>query len=410
MVLAFLLIHATLTFNSTVNLTLLFLNMPSAETIAIGTELLLGEIQDTNTHYLALQLRKAGIDFYRATIIGDNAARIAQAIKEAASRSDIVITSGGVGPTVDDPTREAAAMAAGVELEFKEELWIEIKERFQRYGRTPTENNRRQAFIPKGAVAISNPVGTAPAFSIEIGECIVICLPGVPRELETLLIDFVLPVLQKRFQLKSVLRSTVLHAAGVGESQIDEWVSDLESGSNPTVGLLAHPGITDIRITARADSELIANRMVLTTADEIIRRIGDSYFGADAETLEQNVDKLLAKNDLNALIFVYGFGNGFELRINELESRRIKLIGFNQKTNPSPESDLSLTGGYEIIIRANLTPGQNQTNLAIVFSTPEEQRTINRSHGGHPGLAQLWAENLILDLIRRYLYNRSKQN
>jgi nicotinamide-nucleotide amidase len=406
--LAFLLIHATLTINSTVNQTLLISNMPSAETIAIGTELLLGEIQDTNTHYLARQLRKAGIDFYRATIIGDNPARIAQAIKEAASRSDIVITSGGVGPTVDDPTREAAAMAAGVELEFKEELWAEIKERFQRYGRTPTENNRRQAYIPKGAVAISNPVGTAPAFSIEIGTSIVICLPGVPRELETLLIDFVLPVLQKRFQLQSVLRSTVLHAASVGESQIDEWISDLESGSNPTVGLLAHPGITDIRVTARADSELIANQMVQSTAEEIIRRIGDSYFGADAETLEHNVDQLLSSNHLKALIFLHGFEKGFELRIKELETNRIKLLGFDTTTNPVPELDKNLTSGFDIILSADLTPGQSQTNLIISFSSPEEQRTLNRSHGGHPGLAQQWAENIVLDFIRRYLYNKTR--
>ncbi len=104
--------------------------MPIAETIAIGTELLLGEIQDTNTHYIACQFRKAGIDFYRATMIGDNPVRIAQAVKEAAARSDIVITSGGLGPTVDDPTREAIAMAAGVELEFQEDLWEQIQERF----------------------------------------------------------------------------------------------------------------------------------------------------------------------------------------------------------------------------------------------------------------------------------------
>jgi competence/damage-inducible protein CinA-like protein len=382
--------------------------MPVAETIAIGTELLLGEIQDTNTRYLACQLRSVGIDFYRATIIGDNPVRIAQAIKDAASRSDIVITSGGLGPTVDDPTREAAALAAGVELEFREDLWVEIQERFQRYGRKPTENNRRQAYVPLHATGISNPVGTAPAFSIEINGCIVICLPGVPRELETLLEISVFPILKKRFQLKSVLKSVVLHAAGIGESQIDEWISDLESGANPTVGLLAHPGITDIRITARADSDIEASRMLQVLRDEIIQRIGESYFGDDAVTLEQNVDQLLAEKNWRALILVHGFGEGLESRINELGTKRILLSNAAEETHPSPELEIVSANDYEIIIRADLFPGQSQTNLSITFSSPDGHQTVNRSHGGHPGLAQLWAENLVLDLIRRYLYNKTK--
>ncbi len=116
-------------------------------------------------------------------------------------------------------------------------------------------------------------------------------LPGVPRELETLLSDYVFPLIQERFQLKSVFRSVVIHAAGAGESQIDEWISDLESGSNPTVGLLAHPGITDIRITARADSEEQAASMVEDLHTEIIKRIGNSYFGDDSITLEQVVNQ-----------------------------------------------------------------------------------------------------------------------
>ncbi len=152
------------------------------------------------------------------------------------------------------------------------------------------ENNRRQAYIPHGATAITNPVGTAPAFFIELDGCIVICLPGVPRELETLLDEYVFPLLHQRFHLQSVFKSVVIHAAGAGESQIDEWVSDLESGANPTVGLLAHPGVTDIRITARADSEEEANRMVRQMHTEVIHRIGESYFGDDSTSLEEVVN------------------------------------------------------------------------------------------------------------------------
>src|SRR5574340_461977 len=192
--------------------------MPVGEIIAIGTELLLGETQDTNTSYIARAFRDAGIDLYRTMIVGDNIDRIAQAIREALSRADIVITTGGLGPTVDDPTRLAVARAIGVELEFEPELWEQSQVRFQRFHRHATENNRRQAYIPQGAAAIDNQVGTAPGFYFQEGEKIVISLPGVPREMEFLLQQKVLPLLIDRFALKGIIKSYVLHAAGVGES------------------------------------------------------------------------------------------------------------------------------------------------------------------------------------------------
>jgi molybdenum cofactor synthesis domain-containing protein len=142
--------------------------MPSAEIITIGTELLLGEIVDTNSHYLARSLRDLGIDLYLTTTVGDNPGRIAQAIQHSLERAEIVITTGGLGPTVDDPTRQAVAQAAGVELEFRQELWEQVQARFRRFSRTPTENNRRQAYVPIGALAVENPVGTAPAFIVEL--------------------------------------------------------------------------------------------------------------------------------------------------------------------------------------------------------------------------------------------------
>ncbi len=136
--------------------------MPTAEIITIGTELLLGEIVDTNSQFLARQLRDVGIDLFRITTVGDNVGRIAKAIQQALKRCDIVLTTGGLGPTVDDPTRDAVAQALGVPTEYHPELWSQIRDRFKRFGRIPTENNRRQAYIPQGAIPIENPVGTAP--------------------------------------------------------------------------------------------------------------------------------------------------------------------------------------------------------------------------------------------------------
>ena len=158
--------------------------MPSAEIITIGTEILLGEIVDTNTRFLSLKLREQGIDLYRQTTVGDNIQRIAQAIQSSLPITDVIITTGGLGPTIDDPTRLAVAAALEIETEFRADLWEQIKERHLRFGRTPTENNKRQAYVPQGAIAVENQVGTAPAFISETETCAIIALPGVPREME----------------------------------------------------------------------------------------------------------------------------------------------------------------------------------------------------------------------------------
>jgi len=154
--------------------------MPNAEIITIGTEILLGEIVDTNSRYIARVLRDEGIDLFWTSTVGDNVDRISEVIQASLKRSDIVITTGGLGPTIDDPTREAIAKAFNVTNEFQENLWQDVIERFKEYGKVPTENNKRQAYIPAGAMPIPNPVGTAPAFIMETSENVVISLPGVP--------------------------------------------------------------------------------------------------------------------------------------------------------------------------------------------------------------------------------------
>ncbi|MGD2028138.1 MAG: competence/damage-inducible protein A, partial [Anaerolineales bacterium] len=173
--------------------------MPSAEILTIGTEILLGEIVDTNSRYIARTLRDHGVDIYWLSTVGDNPARIAEAMQQGMQRSEIILSTGGLGPTIDDPTREAAALALGTQTEFRPELWQQVQDRFARFGRTPTENNKRQAFVPQGAIAIENPVGTAPAFIGETEKNALICLPGVPREMEHLMQHAVIPYLQKRF-------------------------------------------------------------------------------------------------------------------------------------------------------------------------------------------------------------------
>ncbi|HET7376128.1 MAG TPA: molybdopterin-binding protein, partial [Anaerolineae bacterium] len=269
--------------------------MPSAEIITIGTEILLGEIVDTNTRYIARTLRGMGVNIFRTTTIGDNVERIAEAIYNAMTRAEIVITTGGLGPTVDDPTREAVARAAGVELEFREDLWEQVVAIISRYGRKPSENQKRQAFVPKGAVAIRNPVGTAPCFIVETDRNAVISLPGVPNEMEHILHESIIPYLQKRFNLNEIIKIRILHCAGLGEGMIDEEIADLETLSNPTVGLAAHTGVVDIRIAAKAKSEAEADTMIAEIERQARERLGNVVFGADEDKLEDAALTAVAK-------------------------------------------------------------------------------------------------------------------
>jgi competence/damage-inducible protein CinA-like protein len=378
--------------------------MPVAEIIAIGTELLLGELQDTNTRYMARALREVGIDLYRTTIIGDNAERIAQAIREGMARADIILTTGGLGPTIDDPTRQAAALAIGVPIEFQPELWEQIEQRFQRYGRTATENNRRQAFIPAGSIPIENPVGTAPGFFIETSACIIAAMPGVPREMEYLLHHTILPYLKQKFSLQGTIKAYVLHTAGVGESQIDEWISELEESKNPTVGLLAHAGQVDIRVTAKADSVDEADRMIEQMAATIRERLGDHIFGCNGEKLEDVVSTRLQEHGWQIAALECGLEG---VLVGRLASMNASFAGRSVETMDcsislySQVESLIEQFDVEVGIGVSLERGSDRQQLQMLIISPIGTFEASRSYGGPPAMANLWAVNLTLDFIRR---------
>ncbi len=387
--------------------------MPSAEIIAIGTELLLGEIQDTNTQFLARFLRDLGIDLYRTGMIGDNEERIAQVIREAMSRCEIIITTGGLGPTVDDPTRGAVARALGVETEFRPELWEQIISRFKRYNRHATENNRKQAFIPKGAIAVENPVGTAPAFICETATSCIISLPGVPREMEYLIQSAVLPYLKDRFQLRGTIKARVLHIAGVGESVIDEWVSDLEMRTNPTVGLLAHAGQVDIRITAKGESVEAVDAMIAQMEAEVRERIQEGLYGVDRETLEGVIWQKLDELGWSLALVECNLGSAL--------LRRMSRANFSQEraiANSQPLSADELRYSVEQFRQRNAAEAalgislveEGERHLAyIVIVTPAGTTEFTRSFGGERALAAPWSINSGLELLRRSLISSPSQ-
>jgi competence/damage-inducible protein CinA-like protein len=369
--------------------------MPSAEIITIGTEILLGEIVDTNTRYIARTLRGMGVDLYRTITIGDNVDRIAEAIHNSMHRAEIVITTGGLGPTIDDPTREAVARAVGVELEFREDLWEQVVAIISRYGRKPSENQKRQAYIPKGAVPVPNPVGTAPCFIVETERNAVASLPGVPNEMEHILHESIIPYLQRRFELNEIIKIRILHCAGLGEGMIDEKIDDLEILSNPTVGLAAHTGVVDIRIAAKAKSEAEADTMIADIEQQVRERLGDAVFGADEDTLEDSVLNAVAKRGWTLIGVESGLDGGLARKIPHTVSlpdlTPDALMAALRAARADSDADAALGVAMYLQERA----------AQIALITPQGEKTHHITYGGPPRSLPHWSVNLALDWLRR---------
>jgi nicotinamide-nucleotide amidase len=282
-----------------------------AEIVVIGTELLLGQIIDTNAAYLAQQLSHIGINLYYKSTVGDNKGRIVEVLTMATRRSDIVITTGGIGPTLDDLTRESVAEVLGVPLELQPHLLEQIK---RMMGNRYTENNARQAYIPAGALPIENPVGTAPGFFAPTPRGgVVVSLPGVPSELRYLTENTVIPHLQERFGIASIIVSRTLKCMGLTESYIDEALDDLiKTSSNPTIGLLAQMQLAEIhvRLTAKAANAAAASALIDPLETRVRERLGKVVFGTDEIEYEQAVAHLLRQHDLTIAVAESGLSGG----------------------------------------------------------------------------------------------------
>ncbi len=390
--------------------------MTTAEIITIGTEILLGEIVDTNTRYIARNLRGLGVDLYRTITIGDNEERIASAIRESMGHADIIITTGGLGPTIDDPTREAVAKAAGLETEFREDLWQQVVATIARYGRKPSENQKRQAYVPKGALAIQNPVGTAPCFIVEfpspfhaspnpsigsgqdlgegIGVRAIISLPGVPNEMEHILHESIIPYLQKRFNLNDIIKVRVLHCAGLGEGMIDEKIADLEMLSNPSVGLAAHTGVVDVRIVAKAKSESEANAMIAEIESQVRDRLGNVVFGVDEDKPNEVTLDLIAKRGWTLTTIESG--------LNGILARKIPHTVSLPDLSPAALMDALHTARAnshaDIALGVSVYAEDRSAEMAMI--TPRGQKTHHITYGGPPRSLPNWSMNLALNWLR----------
>ncbi|MBQ9086758.1 MAG: competence/damage-inducible protein A [Clostridia bacterium] len=302
----------------------------TAEILCVGTELLLGDIVNTNAAYLSRKLAELGIHVYRHTAVGDNPERLSRALEAAFREADLVITSGGLGPTYDDLTKETVAAYFGRKMVLHEESLESIRGYFARTGRVMTPNNEKQAMMPEGALVFPNHYGTAPALCLADGEehCkTAIMLPGPPGELQPLFEEQVKPYLMSRHA--SVLRSKNIHIFGMGESAVESKLKELMTESrNPTVAPYCKEGEVRLRVTAEAQSEEKAEEM----CDEMIRTIrntevGTYIYGVDVESLEHAVLLFLEKRGMTLSCAESCTGGLVAKRITDLPGSSSVFLG-----------------------------------------------------------------------------------
>ena len=258
-----------------------------AEILAVGTELLMGQIANTDAQYISRRLSELGVTIYRHTTVGDNPARVKEALAQALSRSDVVITTGGLGPTEDDLTKEMVAEYFGLEMRLDEKSLRAIEGYMNRIGRTMTENNYKQAYFPENAIIMENLCGTAPGCIVESAGKAVAVLPGPPHEMKDMFDRQLAPYLARRSGAH--IESRFLRVFGIGESSLETQLIDLFHSANPTLALYCGAGEVQARISAMAEDASAALALIEPLEAEIRRRLGDHVYGEGVDNSVENV-------------------------------------------------------------------------------------------------------------------------
>ncbi|MCX7711062.1 MAG: competence/damage-inducible protein A [Clostridia bacterium] len=270
----------------------------NAEILAVGTELLMGQIANTNAQYISKRMNDIGINIYFHSVVGDNPARLKDSLDIALKRSDAVIMTGGLGPTQDDLTKETVAQIMGRKLVLHEESLEKIKGFFQRINRPMAQNNVKQAYLPEDSIIIPNNNGTAPGCIIENGGKVIIMLPGPPSEMRPMLEDTVIPYFESKSPYKLV--SKYIRIFGIGESSMEEKIIDLiEKQTNPTIAPYAKEGEVTLRVTARYEKDKENDDLITPVIEEIKSRLGDTVYSLENKNLEEVVGELLINKNVS---------------------------------------------------------------------------------------------------------------
>ena len=404
----------------------------AAELVTSGTEILLGDIVDTNAAWIAQQLREIGVNLYYKTTVGDNEPRLRGVLETALARSDVVLITGGLGPTADDITRDAIANATGCPLERHPDIEANLRERFARWGyRQMSENNLRQALIPESATVLENPVGTAPGFVTSDRrhgrDGKVIAMPGVPREMKRMMNDLVLPLLRELTGGVGVIRRRILRTVGIGESNLDAKLGDLMNSANPTMGLAAHLGQADVRIAARAETVSDAEQMLDEMEERVRAVIGEYvYSTTPEETVESVLAQLLVQAEAQVALLETMTGGAIAERMRNgagPEETRICVVDEpSQETKRLLDSPPQGDVARELALHLRDEFGASHGLAVITSGSPDESFHSNQGgetwigcagpnraevvrfpFGGADRLTNAWVGNRAMDLLRRIL-------
>jgi len=334
----------------------------NAELFSIGTELLLGEIIDTNTSYLAAQLPLLGIDLHRVTLVGDNRKRLSEALYQACNRSDIILATGGLGPTEDDITREVIAEMLDEELRVSPTLEQELRDTFTRMGWKMHPNNIKQATLIPSAQSIPNPRGTAPGWWVEKENKIIIAMPGPPWEMQHMWVNEIIPRLKQKFQKEFILTRT-LKTFGLSESEVDDKVSTLFTSTNPELGVYAKFDGIHLRLISRASTQKKAEEMITQSETRLREILAEHIWGFDNDTLEDIVAALLAKKGLTIATMESFTGNLLANTLTEvLQTSNYYKGGFVACSN---ETKIALGVDAQLIVQYGAVSAEAAEAMAI---------------------------------------------
>lgn len=413
-----------------------------AEIISVANEILLGHIVNTNATHISQRLRELGIEVCYHISVGDNPKRLSSVLKEALGRSDIVITTGGLGPTVDDITIETISKVIKKKLIFKKKIYKKIMDHFDHRKIEMPPINRRQAYIPGGSKDLANPVGTAPGVIIEINGKVLIALPGVPAEMMPMMAD-VINYLRDRYPSKATIESRIIKVVGLPESATCEKVQDLlKTEGDVTVGIYPHTAYVDLKINAKAEGKRAAGRKIAPIEKKIRSRLGNFVFGTNDETLEGVVGELLTTAKLticvaesctggliaDRLTNVAGSSKYFTMAYVAYSNRaKVSQLGVSKKTIErygavSSQVAVAMARGIKRIAKSDLAlgvtgiagpTGATKTKpiglVYITLSTPRDETWRRFNFIGDRLAIKLKTSQAALDMVRWYLIERCQK-
>lgn len=411
-----------------------------AEVLAVGTELLMGQISNTNAQYISNRLPEAGIGVYYHSVVGDNPKRLKECLTLALDRSDVVIMTGGLGPTQDDLTKETVAGIFGKKLELHQPSLDKLTSFFAKHNRTMTENNVKQAYFPEGCVVIENHNGTAPGCLIEAKGKIVILLPGPPSEMKPMFEEFVMPYFRNQLDYKIV--SKYLRVFGIGESAMETQILDLiEKQTNPTIAPYAKEGEVTLRVTAQCKKHESGDELINPVIEEIYHRLGDVVYSTENKDLDEVVGELLLQNNITLslaesctgglvaakLTAIPGisrvFNRGFVTYSNEAKMEHLAVREETLRAHGAVSSETAEEMALGVRQVSGTDIGVSVTGIAGPGGGTEEKPVgtvfiaLADSEGVQSYRLQLWGSRdrirrittlHVFDMIRKWIINRSR--